>query len=105
MRLNFYAILLYLQGNPIGQSGLGMMYLKGHHVSKDLTKAVKYFQSSADQNWVDGQLQLGLLYFSKSLTSSFQTTECPDAKCWYYVGIPSVLRHICKILRKYFWEL
>lgn len=48
-----------------------MMYLKGHFVERDLTKAVKYFQSSADQNWVDGQLQLGLLYFSESNISRF----------------------------------
>lgn len=51
--------------NPVGQSGLGLMYLYGRGVEKDYTKAHKYFLAAADQGWVDGQLQLGNMYFSK----------------------------------------
>jgi SEL1 protein len=53
-------------GNPVGQSGLGLMYLHGKGVTKDYTMALKYFTMAADQGWVDGQLQLGNMYFSTS---------------------------------------
>lgn len=52
-------------GNPVGQSGLGMMYLHGKGVDKDYNKAWKYFSAAAEQGWVDGQLQLGIMYFSE----------------------------------------
>ncbi|PIK58743.1 hypothetical protein BSL78_04315 [Apostichopus japonicus] len=52
------------QHNPIGQSGLGMLYLHGRGIEKDLTKAFQLFQAAADQGWVDGQLQLGTMYYS-----------------------------------------
>lgn len=51
----------------MGQSGLGLMYLKGYGVPKDPLKALNYFTMAADQGWVDGQLQLGMMYFSKLL--------------------------------------
>lgn len=51
--------------NPVGQSGLGLMYLYGRGVKKDYDKARQYFTQAADQGWVDGQLQLGNMYFSK----------------------------------------
>lgn len=54
-------------GDPVGQSGLGLMYLKGLGVPKDSIKALSYFTQAADQGWVDGQLQLGTMYFSKLL--------------------------------------
>jgi len=41
------------------------MYLKGLGVPKDSIKALSYFTQAADQGWVDGQLQLGNMYFSK----------------------------------------
>lgn len=50
--------------NPVGLSGLGLMYLYGKGVEQDLEKAFKYFSQAADQGWVDGQLQLGNMYFS-----------------------------------------
>jgi SEL1 protein len=52
-------------GNPVGQSGLGMIYLQGKGVEKDYGKALKYFTQAADQGWVDGQLQLGNMYYRK----------------------------------------
>ncbi|GFO10238.1 sel-1-like protein 1 [Plakobranchus ocellatus] len=50
--------------NHIGQAGLGMMYLNGLGVEKDVTKAFRYFSLASDQGSVDGQLQLGIMYFS-----------------------------------------
>jgi len=50
--------------DPVGHSGLGLLYLHGKGVPKDYKKAFKYFQSAAEQGWVDGQLQLGNMYFS-----------------------------------------
>lgn len=52
-------------GNPVGQSGLGLMYLYGRGVPKDYDKAFKFFSLAADQGWVDGQLHLGIMYFGK----------------------------------------
>lgn len=49
----------------MGLSGLGLMYLHGRGVTKDYDKARQYFTQAADQGWVDGQLQLGNMYFSK----------------------------------------
>lgn len=51
-------------GNPVGQSGLGILYLQGKGVPRDTDKALKYFTQAADQGWVDGQLQLGNMYYS-----------------------------------------
>ena len=51
-------------GNPVGQSGLGLMYLHGKGVSKEYKKAFDYFKKAAEQNWVDGQLQLGNMYYN-----------------------------------------
>lgn len=50
--------------NPVGLSGLGLMYLYGRGVDKDYTKAQKYFLAAAEQGWVDGQLQLGNMYLN-----------------------------------------
>lgn len=51
--------------NPVGLSGLGLMYLYGRGVERDYNKAFQFFMAAADQGWVDGQLQLGNMYFSK----------------------------------------
>merc|ERR1719188_2054952 len=50
--------------NPVGQSGLGLMYLHGKGVAKDYKKAFDYFKKAAEQSWVDGQLQLGNMYYN-----------------------------------------
>lgn len=50
----------------MGQSGLGIMYLYGKGVERDYEKAYKYFNAAAEQGWVDGQLNLGHMYFSKN---------------------------------------
>ena len=48
-----------LLNNPVGQSGLGLMYLYGKGIAKDYKKAFDFFQKAAEQSWVDGQLHLG----------------------------------------------
>lgn len=35
-------------------------------IPQDYSKAFKYFSQAADQGWVDGQLQLGIMYYSES---------------------------------------
>uniref|UniRef100_A0A673BBQ9 Fibronectin type-II domain-containing protein n=1 Tax=Sphaeramia orbicularis TaxID=375764 RepID=A0A673BBQ9_9TELE len=54
----------HFQGNPVGQSGLGMAYLYGRGVQVNYELALKYFQKAAEQGWVDGQLQLGTMYYN-----------------------------------------
>ena len=48
-----------------------MLYLKGDGVERDYDKALKYFTQSAEQGWVEGQLQLGNMYYSKILFFSY----------------------------------
>uniref|UniRef100_A0A3Q1EUU8 SEL1L adaptor subunit of SYVN1 ubiquitin ligase n=1 Tax=Acanthochromis polyacanthus TaxID=80966 RepID=A0A3Q1EUU8_9TELE len=55
---------LFVQGNPVGQSGLGMAYRYGRGVPVNYELALKYFQKAAEQGWVDGQLQLGTMYYN-----------------------------------------
>uniref|UniRef100_A0A8C9N1V7 SEL1L adaptor subunit of SYVN1 ubiquitin ligase n=1 Tax=Serinus canaria TaxID=9135 RepID=A0A8C9N1V7_SERCA len=58
------SVFLCFQGNPVGQSGLGMAYLYGRGVPVNYDLALKYFQKAAEQGWVDGQLQLGSMYYN-----------------------------------------
>ena len=37
---------------------------------QDLSKAFKFFSMAADQGWVDGQLQLGIMHYSMLTASS-----------------------------------
>uniref|UniRef100_A0A7N8YLL4 SEL1L adaptor subunit of ERAD E3 ubiquitin ligase n=1 Tax=Mastacembelus armatus TaxID=205130 RepID=A0A7N8YLL4_9TELE len=62
--LFIYWLLFFIQGNPVGQSGLGMAYLYGRGVPVNYELALKYFQKAAEQGWVDGQLQLGTMYYN-----------------------------------------
>lgn len=53
------------------------MYLLGKGVEKDYDKAITYFKMAADQGWVDGQLQLGTMFYRKCIkvtTILFTTT-------------------------------
>ena len=38
--------------------------------------ALKYFQKAAEQGWVDGQLQLGTMYYSKHSPSGDVSAFC-----------------------------
>lgn len=59
------------RNNPVGQAGLGLMYLHGRHVDKDVDKAFQYFSSAADKGWVDGHLQLGNMYLGNEPSTVF----------------------------------
>jgi len=54
--------------NPIGQSGLGYMYLHGLHVAQDYSEALNWFTLAAEQGWVEGHLYVGVIYYSKFIT-------------------------------------
>lgn len=84
-------------GNPVGQSGLGLMYLYGKGVMKDYNKAFKYFLQAADQGWVDGQLQLGNMYFG----NTFHIHANPKPKTQKFSGGQGVQRDY-KLANKYF---
>jgi len=43
------------------------MYLYGMGVERNTAKALQYFSQAAEQGWVDGQLQLGNMYFSECI--------------------------------------
>lgn len=51
--------------NPIGQSGLGYMYLHGLNVAQDYSEALNWFTLAAEQGWVEGHLYVGIIYYSK----------------------------------------
>lgn len=52
------------KGNPVGQSGMGIMYFLGYGVRKDYKMALKYFSQAAVQGWVDGQIYMGIMYLN-----------------------------------------
>ncbi|XP_065198880.1 protein sel-1 homolog 1-like [Sycon ciliatum] len=61
--------LRYLQeaakeNSPPGLYGLGMFYLNGQVVEKNMNKALEYLRKAARQGWPDAQLQLGILSFN-----------------------------------------
>ena len=61
-----------------------MLYLKGDGVVKDHDKALKYFTQSAEQGWVEGQLQLGNMYYSKysNFISNIRKLNSLDIHNW-----------------------
>ncbi|MDF0752747.1 sel1 repeat family protein [Marinobacter sp. 71-i] len=70
-------------GNSWAQNQLGVRYLRGAGVAKDLRKAVDLFKLAAEQNQVEGCLNLAWIYSDeeyseKSLTESIR---------WYRVAI------------------
>lgn len=73
-----------MQGNPVGQSGLAIMYMYGKGVKQDYIKAAKLFTLAAEQGWVDGQLNLGYLHFSK-FRSLISRTVCFHDLFWLFI--------------------
>lgn len=55
-------IRLAESGNPIEQFRAGIHYYYGTSVTKDLKKAVKWFQSSAEQGYIFAETSLGICY-------------------------------------------
>lgn len=52
------------EGNPVGEAGLGSMYLEGKHVPRNYNEALHYITKSAQKGWVDGLITLGQMYFN-----------------------------------------
>lgn len=51
------------QGNPKAQYQLGLMYLSGQGIQKDVKAAAKWYRKAAEQGNPEGQFGLGVLYF------------------------------------------
>ena len=51
------------RGNADAQYELGVCYMKGKGVGKDIAEAAKWWQKAANQGHVDAQFQLGCLYY------------------------------------------
>ena len=59
--------LLFLQQTKSFQSFCYCSFhLKDFFRLQNYELALKYFQKAAEQGWVDGQLQLGTMYYSES---------------------------------------
>lgn len=56
------SIRLADSGNPIEQFRVGIHYYYGTSVTKDLKKAVKWFQASAKQGYIYAETSLGICY-------------------------------------------
>ena len=68
-----YWLPLARQGNPRAQNNLGVMYERGHGVSKDYKKAKIWFDRAAQQDLEEAKVNLGLLYYSGSgVTQNFE---------------------------------
>ena len=50
------------RGDVVAQNNLGLMYLRGDGVPKDLKEAVKWYQKAADQGDARAQFNLGAMY-------------------------------------------
>ena len=48
--------------SPRGENSWGACYLNGEGVAKREMEAVKWFRKAAEQNYVDGQFNLGMCY-------------------------------------------
>ena len=59
--IGFNMNLFPFQSSPVGQAGLGIMYLQGRGVAKDARKAYRLFNLAADAGNVDGQLYAGIM--------------------------------------------
>jgi SEL1 protein len=79
----------------MGQSGVGMAFYHGAGVEQNYEKAFKYFQLSADHNYVEGQLMLGIMFYNgegvkrdyKMAMKWFQAaSQSGHALGYYYLG-------------------
>ena len=59
------------QGNDISLYYLGIMYLDGLHVRKDILIAKDYFEQSAELDNADAQVQLGIIYGDPGFIDTF----------------------------------
>lgn len=52
------------QGNAVAQRNMGVLYLRGRGVNRDVGTAIDWFRKSAAQGFGPAQYQLGLLYYT-----------------------------------------
>jgi len=76
-------------GCPMAQINLGVCYRTGEGVEKDLMKACKYFQRSADQDSALGQCHIGYMYefgygVTKDLTEAIRLYKMAATKKHQY---------------------
>jgi TPR repeat protein len=94
------ALRLYHEAMAAGDlgaaSGLGLMYLKGEGVTKDLEEGIRLLQEAADAKLSWGHLTLGLLYqcgtygvprnLQLAKKHLLQGAECGDVFCLHFLG-------------------
>lgn len=51
------------QGNPRAMNGLGLMYLQGHEMKADSTKAIEWLTKAGEAGYVRAWQNLGIMYF------------------------------------------
>jgi TPR repeat protein len=66
------------QGHPDAQVNLGLMYVRGEGVTKNMDEAVKWFRSSAEQGNSVAQYNLGVCY----LQGEGVSTDPQEAYKW-----------------------
>lgn len=59
-------------GNPNAQTRLGLRFKNGDGVERSLDEAIKWFQKAADQDYLEGELQLAIAEFDFSDDKSRQ---------------------------------
>lgn len=81
------------------------------HFLQDYTKALKYFSLAADQGWVDGQLQLALMYYGrfspiglKFIVANHTQVFCLRNKRVIFQCITFIFFGLFKIKTKKFWD-
>uniref|UniRef100_A0A4W5QYY6 Uncharacterized protein n=1 Tax=Hucho hucho TaxID=62062 RepID=A0A4W5QYY6_9TELE len=62
-----------------------MAYLYGRGVPVNYELALKYFQKAAEQGWVDGQLQLGTMYYSECVRMHCGPV-CVETPCFFLLS-------------------
>lgn len=51
------------KGDPRAMNGLGLMYLRGHEITADSTKAIEWLTKAGEAGYVRAWQNLGLMYF------------------------------------------
>lgn len=51
------------KGDPRAMNGLGLMYLRGHEITADSTKAIEWLTKAGEAGYVQAWQNLGLMYF------------------------------------------
>ena len=60
-----YFILAANLGHSVAQNNLGIFYLDGKYVQRDIKRAILYFELSAKQNNLNSIYRLGMIYYER----------------------------------------